>query len=184
MLAFWQLHDVQPRKGLQDGVRNTHGRREIATLSGQMNGNTGFHDRLQRTLQEPVTTCFVPRSLHEACQKEEYRYTVSMRSETTAVLNGTQVAPTPGQTKGSVVYAPATPQDLCDERYQGEGKHIPRRTIFTVFSGCSCVYKYSGAWVLWHCNSTQTPWRPASLCMEATACRSCGEADHRTGFCR
>jgi len=35
-------------------------------------------------------------------------------------------------------------QDLCDERYQGEGKHIPRRTIFTVFNGCSCVYKYSG----------------------------------------
>ncbi|CAE7023242.1 ALKBH3 [Symbiodinium natans] len=35
-------------------------------------------------------------------------------------------------------------QDLCDERYQGEGKHIPRRTIFTVFNGCNCVYKYSG----------------------------------------
>eukprot|EP00439_Symbiodinium_sp_Y106_P083189 s1076_g23.t1 len=34
--------------------------------------------------------------------------------------------------------------DLCDERYQGEGKHIPRRTIFTVFNGCNCVYKYSG----------------------------------------
>lgn len=35
-------------------------------------------------------------------------------------------------------------QDLSDERYQTEGKMIPRRTIFTVAAGCSCIYKYSG----------------------------------------
>lgn len=35
-------------------------------------------------------------------------------------------------------------QDLCDTRYQNEGRMIPRRTIFTVLPGCSCVYKYSG----------------------------------------
>lgn len=35
-------------------------------------------------------------------------------------------------------------QDLSDERYQEEGKKIPRRTIFTVLPGCNCVYKYSG----------------------------------------
>eukprot|EP00930_Biecheleria_cincta_P047810 TRINITY_DN3320_c0_g1_i1.p1 TRINITY_DN3320_c0_g1~~TRINITY_DN3320_c0_g1_i1.p1 ORF type:complete len:417 (-),score=67.88 TRINITY_DN3320_c0_g1_i1:81-1280(-) len=36
-------------------------------------------------------------------------------------------------------------QDLSDERYQSEGKFIPRRTIFTVSQpGCRCLYKYSG----------------------------------------
>mmetsp|Transcript_136005 Transcript_136005/g.322259 ORF Transcript_136005/g.322259 Transcript_136005/m.322259 type:complete len:396 (+) Transcript_136005:56-1243(+) len=35
-------------------------------------------------------------------------------------------------------------QDLSDSRYQNEGKYMPRRTIFTVFNGCNCTYKYSG----------------------------------------
>ncbi|CAK9084802.1 Alpha-ketoglutarate-dependent dioxygenase alkB homolog 3 (Alkylated DNA repair protein alkB homolog 3) (mAbh3) [Durusdinium trenchii] len=35
-------------------------------------------------------------------------------------------------------------QDLSDSRYQEEGKYMPRRTIFTVFNGCNCTYKYSG----------------------------------------
>lgn len=35
-------------------------------------------------------------------------------------------------------------QDLVDEKYQKNGKTIPRRTIFTVSQGCNCVYKYSG----------------------------------------
>eukprot|EP00404_Azadinium_spinosum_P025299 CAMPEP_0180612272 /NCGR_PEP_ID=MMETSP1037_2-20121125/30275_1 /TAXON_ID=632150 /ORGANISM="Azadinium spinosum, Strain 3D9" /LENGTH=459 /DNA_ID=CAMNT_0022631867 /DNA_START=63 /DNA_END=1444 /DNA_ORIENTATION=+ len=35
-------------------------------------------------------------------------------------------------------------QDLCDSNHQKNGQVIPRRTIFTVMPGCSCVYKYSG----------------------------------------
>lgn len=35
-------------------------------------------------------------------------------------------------------------QDLRDTRYQQEGKSIPRRTIFVVSKGCSCIYRYSG----------------------------------------
>lgn len=35
-------------------------------------------------------------------------------------------------------------QDLCDTKYQDEGKKIPRRTVFVVGDGCNCVYGYSG----------------------------------------
>merc|ERR1712080_499251 len=35
-------------------------------------------------------------------------------------------------------------QDLSDTRYQEDGRHIPRRTVFVVNEGCACIYGYSG----------------------------------------
>jgi len=38
-------------------------------------------------------------------------------------------------------------EDLRDNHHQGEGRTIPRRTVFVVDKGCKCTYRYSGVTV-------------------------------------